>query len=276
MEVERKGRWGGDKGRKTTKRGDEVEEMKAATWRWMMCNGGGGVEPGGSRRITDLQTLRSQLSRRVLIGPSETVSLGHWFPLHQRLCKPLLPVSRLRSPPSPALNQPLALRLRDKLLIRSLHAGLINPGGLRSGGVGWSPDPNIPDPSIPDPSIPDPSIPDPSIPDPSIQQRVWIILKPRSTFYLRCVQWLSSNLQSGGFQKWRWYKIQDFIYTSTLHDWSPAVIMRSCYTADGLQGVTHCTVFDQENPPDQYDSWLDGVTGGRRSRTDPPAAAEQH
>ena len=52
--------------------------------------------------------------------------------------------------------------------------------------------------------------------------------------------------------------------------------MRSCYTADGLQGVTHCTVFDQENPPDQCDSWLDGVTGGRRSRTDPPAAAEQH
>lgn len=58
---------------------------------------------------------------------------------HQHLYKPVL-TSRSYTLPSssPSLNH--TLRFRDKLLIHSLHAGPINPGGgrlLRSQGVGW-------------------------------------------------------------------------------------------------------------------------------------------
>lgn len=58
---------------------------------------------------------------------------------HQHLHKVVLaPCSYTPLSPSLSLNHMSSLRVRAKLLIRSLHAGLINPGVLCSRGVGSS------------------------------------------------------------------------------------------------------------------------------------------
>lgn len=86
----------------------------------------------GRGHITDLQTHCFQLSRCVLICPSVTVSLDHRFPLHQHLYRLFLASRLVYAAFSLSLNHPLGLRLRDKLRIHCLHAGLIGPGLLRS------------------------------------------------------------------------------------------------------------------------------------------------